>query len=93
MHPLAGVVETVCGVEQTDGPLDLSCVIRALLKDVDERSGVFGVLEVVDDHEGDLTLVDILTVVPLRLLELLPLQVQQVVLDLERHPHVLHELY
>ena len=43
-------------------------------------------------HQGYFSLVDVLPTVPLCSLELFSLQVEQIVLDLEGHSHVLNEL-
>lgn len=82
-HLRACVFKAVCFFEEIYCFCDFLPVLRTLLQDAQQFIGVFCVLEMMNDHQCDFSLVDVLTIVALGLLELLSLKIQQIVLNLE----------
>lgn len=95
VHLCPRLFQTAAFPQQTDRLLDLLRSVRLLLEKGYQAILFFFrcVLQVMDDHQGYFALMDIFAVIPLRVFEFLPLQIQQIVLDLEGHAQVLHKSY
>lgn len=82
-HLRTCVFETACIFKKTDRLSDFLLILCAFLQDVEQFLRVFGILKMMDGHQRDFSLMDVLTIVTLGLLEFLSLKIQEIILDLK----------